>query len=350
MYYTCEPNTCEGFSLTTCPTGYAQTDICYTPVTAYVKCDACASGYNYYGTSQCHKTLDCLFGTQSGGVCVCEEGWTGVLCDVPSACEGFDYKTNCPTGYEVTGTCLSGGDTYVKCGACSEGYDYYGTSECHKTLQCVHGNQRGDACVCEDGWTGTLCSVPNPCDDFEYRQCPTGYKPTDSCLSGSTTFFKCEACAEGYDYYGTRQCHKTLDCQNGGHQEGGSCICTEGWTGTLCNVPSVCDGFEPSCDEGYHETGQTCQAGSQTYYLCEPNACEGYVSSCGAGYHETEDTCLSGQEVKYKCAVNDCSGYVENCGEGYRVVGTCQSGARTYYACEPMVCEGFEYKVICPRG
>ena len=220
MYYACEPNTCDGFSLTTCTTGYAESDVCYTPVARYVKCDVCAEGYDYYGTNQCHKTLNCQNGSvQQGGVCVCAEGWGGVVCNVPSACEGFEYKTTCPTGYKQTDSCLSGGDTYVKCGACADGYGYYGTSECHKTLDCEHGTQRGDVCECEEGWGGTICSVPNTCDGYEYRQCPTGYKQTDSCLSGSTTYLKCEACADGYDYYGTRQCHKTLDCQNGGHQD-----------------------------------------------------------------------------------------------------------------------------------
>ena len=351
MYYACEPNTCDGFSLTTCTTGYAESDVCYTPVARYVKCDVCAEGYDYYGTNQCHKTLNCQNGSvQQGGVCVCAEGWGGVVCNVPSACEGFEYKTTCPTGYKQTDSCLSGGDTYVKCGACADGYGYYGTSECHKTLDCEHGTQRGDVCECEEGWGGTICSVPNTCDGYEYRQCPTGYKQTDSCLSGSTTYLKCEACADGYDYYGTRQCHKTLDCQNGGHQEGSSCICTQGWTGTLCNVPAACDGFEETCQEGYHQTTTTCIAGSKTYYLCEANACEGYVSSCQAGYHETSDTCQAGEETRYKCEINDCSDYQENCGDGYRIIGTCQSGPTMYYACEPMVCEGFDYKGQCPTG
>ncbi len=45
IYVECKVNTCTGYEYTTCPIGYAQSDICQSGEIAKIKCDNCDTGY-----------------------------------------------------------------------------------------------------------------------------------------------------------------------------------------------------------------------------------------------------------------------------------------------------------------
>ncbi len=164
-------------------------------------CDTCEAGYGFHGTNVCYADLACANGSQTGGACVCTtEGWTGILCDTPASCDGYEYST-CPVGYAQSATCLSGDTTKLQCNNCAEGYGKYGTNECHATISCgTNQHQQGDTCVCDTGYemVGGVCT---------FTSCPTNqYKVGSECLScpenstspvGSTSINQC-TCNSGY--------------------------------------------------------------------------------------------------------------------------------------------------------
>ncbi len=144
--------------------------------------------------------------------------------NVPPTCA---YNTTvCAGGYEETGnTCKSGENLYkecrkIECGAnsvwnptgclCNAGYESWTAGAgCSLTvLNCVNGTQNGTACVCDTGWTGTLCDVPQACAGYPYETCPVGYAALDSesCLSGNVRKYKCTQCDAGYGKDSTGVC------------------------------------------------------------------------------------------------------------------------------------------------
>ncbi len=185
-----------------CKDGTQQGDICICNGHASgALCDTCEAGYGFHGTNACHADLACINGTQTADACVCSTlGWTGLLCDTPASCDGYDYET-CPTGYAPSATCLSGETTKLQCNTCAEGYGKYGTNTCHLTLSCDDNqHQQGDTCVCNPGYElqGGVCT---------FTSCPANqYKNGSECLScpanstspaGSTNINQC-ICNSGY--------------------------------------------------------------------------------------------------------------------------------------------------------
>ena len=413
--YICVANTCDGFSLETCPTGYEITAECDTPTDHYVKCDACSEGYDYYDTDECHETLDCQNGsTQKGNHCECVEhsGWTGTLCNVPAVCEG--YETECGQGWDEDTSiepCYSAGEAFIKCkkhvcegnpqpecvaptaisgepcfsgdeelyycDACVEGYRHWGDvgdNTCYETLDCQNGfTQRGDHCECDEssGWTGTLCNEKVNCAakgfyatcpgqgwhvvEGEGKTCMSGYDvwvtcekndcssaysecifpraEGEACYSGDDVYNYCNNCATGYDFYGTTECHKTIACVHG-EQKGGQCECEDGWWGTLCDAPRSCP------DDGYNVQGSTCPEGTST----DSPPCGAFgknwlkcnVCDESAGYYHFDDPnacykelgCVHGVQKGGKC----------ECDHGWNDDGLCEA---------QQVCIGWPY-TTCP--
>ena len=111
----------------------------------------------------------------------------------------LDYPlTTCPTN----ANCSSCPDdsTKLKVVSCEDGYDFYGTNECHVTLACENGTQQGNSCVCNDGYEliGNVCTI---------KSCPINYyKSNNTCIAcpanssspaGSISFEQC-SCDSGY--------------------------------------------------------------------------------------------------------------------------------------------------------
>jgi len=187
---------------------------------------------------QVFPKLNCVHGTQNASFCVCETGWTDNLCDIPAACSG--YQASCGYGYiEVVGDiCQSGDNTLVKCEFDSEHYIQQG-GQVFPKLNCVHGNQNANVCVCDTGWLGTLCDT---FDDVNYI------------IQGGQVFPK-------------------LNCVHG-TQNASFCVCETGWDGDLCDTPATCYYHTTECTGGYVPTGNTCLSGFTEYIECEPIQCD----------------------------------------------------------------------------
>ncbi|ODN02024.1 Teneurin-a [Orchesella cincta] len=113
-------------------------------------------------------------GRYSGGICHCEAGWKGAECDIPEAeCE--------------IGNCNGNGD-------------------------CVAGK-----CVCRKGWTGAFC-------DKDALKATRGGGVKTAYLS--LLFVIIGDCADP-------------TCSEHGSCYDGKCLCNEGWSGILCNVPDT---------------------------------------------------------------------------------------------------------------
>ena len=343
----CEINTCEGYDYTagdTCPNGWTMYSSCLSGTTMKYMCDApamcpydtttCTTGYHETGAT-----------CQSGDVLYKE-------CEA-DVCEGYNYTnaSECPAGYTTGSSCLSGStmkymcDELIQCPyntqSCGAGYTETGNTcqsgtdvyvECepvtcpYDTTSCISGyHETGNTCQSEE--TVYKECEADACDGYNYtnaEDCPLGYTVSDSCLSGSVTKYKCETpvtcpyntteCPVGYIETGdTCQSGETtyvectfdtehyieqngivylkLDCQNGSTQNGETCTCQNGWTGTLCDTPITCPYNTTSCVGGYEATGNSCQSGNVLYVECSMITCEEVTETwtpagcvCSAGY------------------------------------------------------------------
>ena len=260
------------------------------------------------------------------GNCNCEVGYAGGSCETCDTGYGL-YGTNechitlaCENGTQKGDVCqCNAGYAGTLCNTCATGYGLHGTTECHKTKTCgMNQHQNADSCVCNDGYPVEYqgsCYAELDCGEHGEQQgetcgCATGY-----------TGDMCNTCDTGYGKYGTTDCHATLACVNGS-QQGDACICTSNiYRGTLCN----------ECADGYDLYGTTtchvtlgCVDGTQQGNVCVCNgnaggtlcdACKtGYdfygttechqTINCGANQHQNADSCVcnDGYPVEYQGA------------------------------------------------
>ena len=346
-YVECEPDTCEGYNIdspSNCPSGYVVSDTCLSGNVTKYKCDT--------PTTCPYNTTECTGGWDETGN-TCQSGTTLYKECSPKMCPYT--TTTCSIGFYPTGnTCLSGDETYVECAFDSENYIEQG-GNIYPKLNCVHGNQVGNTCSCENGYYGTLCDILVECP-YIHQTCAYGYIETgNSCQSGENIYVECVFDYEHYIMQGGNVYPK-IDCVHG-NQVGNTCSCGNGWTGTLCDTPVECSYTTTMCANGYHETGNTCQSGNNTYVECEINACEGYNyttgDTCPNGW-TMYSSCLSGTTMKYMCdAPAMCPYDTTVCTTGFHETGnTCKSGYETYVECEPDTCEGYniDSPSNCPSG
>ncbi len=265
----------------------------------------CKDGYDYHGTSVCHKTLNCVHGTQVGASCSCTEGWTGSTCETPASCPGYNIVVNtCPKNAVSCSSCKKGDKIVLKVDSCKEGWT---GPVCETPVSCPYSTTS-----CGEGYyeTGNTCKsaaitykecAPVDCAAQGYKtSCEEGYEATQACLSGIVPYYSCNLIV--------------LNC-NHGSQVGTECVCDEGWEGTNCDTASSCDSsFNlKSCPS--HAICSPCVSGSKTLYKVDSckEGWDGYncgslyycaftTLSCGEGYHETGLTCKSGETVYQICA------------------------------------------------
>ena len=305
--------------------------------------------------------LQCVYGTCTDideAKCICYPGYNGDLCD-----SDIDYcnDVNC-----VGGRCIDGNETYtcdcypgysgpncveiddcvdVICdnGICVDGNQshtcscYAGhagsdcadiidcTGQCLNGGSCVEGNQTY-SCICVTGYYGNTCNQ-NP-----YDCPPIPCNGHGTCNDGLDTY----SCDCDTKYNGT-YCHQLKNpCENVNCVEGecvdGTCICTEGFKGTLCNEDVVdCpkDCGEGSCIDTWGSyrceciKGWTLEDGKCTVNPnnCPSNACEygecvdgldDYACDCTKkGFSTTADghSCQCGLGKGF----NSTSGHCEQC-------------------------------------
>lgn len=165
-------------------------------------------------SSSTNIVLNCVHGQQNGTVCLCNTGWAGVLCDTPSPCDGYT-ELSCGNEYIVSGTCQSGDTTYVQCVLDTENYIEQ-NGNIYPRLNCVHGVQNANTCVCQTGYDGILCDSiasgfiqGNDGNVYPILPCVQGYQVNDSCVCYT-------------DYYGTLCNMRNTSCTS--YDQNGRCI------------------------------------------------------------------------------------------------------------------------------
>ena len=215
---------------------------------------------------------------------------------------------------------------------------------CYQDLQCgeqAHstGTQTGDQCVCEAGYTGTLC---NDCAGgyigqngvcYQDLQCgeqthSTGEQNGNQCVCETGyTGTLCSDCAGGYiEQNGI--CYPEIDCGEHGTQNGNQCVCETGYTGEQC---SMCDeGYTSqngrcyailNCENQEHSTGM--QNGDQC--VCETGYAGTLCTECASGYTDLDGSGVCYQELTCgdnqhqegnNCVCDD--GYIDQNGKCYK--------------------------------
>lgn len=179
------------------------------------------------------KDKKCVNGTCVNGTCNCNTGWTGTTCEsvIPPSPSVICANVRC-----IEGVCNDQG----KC-TCHPGWKGISCEEREvptpdvdpcKNVTCVNGkcNDKG-VCDCYTGWSGRTC---------ETSATPAFVCKTNSDCSNNgtcnTDFGQCR-CNEGYK--GIR-CETNLctgiACGNHAVCNKGSCVCTEGWSGSDCSI------------------------------------------------------------------------------------------------------------------
>ena len=196
---------------------------------------------------------------------------------------------------------------------CDTGYTgtLCGTKLCESDAACGNGSCSAGLCVCDAGWTGDSCDqltcsscVNGTCDpNTGTCVCRVGFEG-DSCdqrtcaqacvtgtCDGSNGVCVCEP---GWTGVACEIKTCPLNCSNNGHCLGsGECVCDEGWRGDgceesvcldNCNMNGTCNLTTETCecDEGW--TGLACESSACARGCCAHGVCETGTCVCIPGW------------------------------------------------------------------
>ena len=280
---------------------------------------------------------ECVFNETLEKVCLCENGWTGSICDIPIC------NPSC-----INGNCTSPG----VCN-CTEGWD---GDQCDNIIcnpSCINGDCIAwNTCNCSD------CYYGNYCQDFN--------KTCELCQIGNECIFNCSLicgvngecvvtelneqcnCLDGWtgSSCNTPICNPV--CINGNCTSPGVCTCNTGWTGNLCDIP-LCS---PSCVNGYCTGPNICTCDSNwSGPSCETPNC---VPSCVNGTCVAPDHCqCDAGYTSNDCSVPTCYGIPQGNVNVCHGNGTCDdvdlcSCDTNYYGdmCNEWDCFGYAHTDI----
>ncbi len=249
------------------------------------------------------------------------------------------WKNRCETIWTVVGL-LTAVLLIVGCGEAGSELD--GDGDCSELACGSHGHcvegAGGAACVCDEGYEGTLCDRCAEGFHWEGDYCmPGGACDDDPCIHGLCVDNSGRAecvCDEGYD---GDWCET---CAPGYVPDGLLCVPASACDPNPC-IHGVCrigdDGPECLCDTGY--AGEFCDE-------CAPS----YVEDDGECVPDTENACLPNpctESHRSRC-ITDGEGYRCDCDDGYYDDnGVCVEGAGP---CLPNPCEEPNRGVCEPAG
>jgi hypothetical protein len=320
--------------------------------TTYAGVTRCPEGFSGIGCQVCDENMyssECIkqcnaFTTCAGngrcrgkdGTCICDEGWTGAGCSIPTSVTtplpttGWVTTSRPTTGWVTTPPPTTGwvttpqpttecpdGFAGVNCHACEE--DTYSggcTAQCNAFTTCAgNGRCRGKdgTCICEEGWTGANCTTY-----AGVTRCPEGF-------SG----IGCQVCDENmYSSECIKQCNAFTTCSGNGRCRGkdGTCICDEGWTGIGLQHAHL--GHHAPADHGvgYHvPPGGGYHAQPTTGWVTTPPPTTGCPDGfSGVNCHACEEDTYSGGCTEQCNAFTTCAGNGRCRGKGRKCI--CDEG------------------------
>jgi hypothetical protein len=199
-----------------CPDGFSSVGCCACEEDTYSGgCDKqCDEHTTCSGNGRCRG---------SDGTCICDEGWTGAVCSIPTSVTTPPQSTGCPDGFSGVGCQTCEGDTS------SDGL-HVGDKQCDEHTTCSgNGRCRGSdgTCICDEGWTGAHCADP----DEPSQQCSEGFSGVG-----------CQACDEDNYSGGCEEtCDADINCRGSGIRMSSS-ICN-----TLSSFSSTFYSYDASC-------------------------------------------------------------------------------------------------------
>ncbi|XP_043095564.1 tenascin isoform X3 [Puntigrus tetrazona] len=165
------------------------------------------------------------------------------------------------------------------------------------------GNFSSDTCgcICEPGWKGPNCTVPD---------CPGDCSDQGRCVNG-----KCE-CFDGFTGEDCSMESCPVDCGENGRCVNGACVCSEGYSGDGCTETDClnnclgrgrCVDSECVCDEPW--TGFDCSELICPNDCYDRGRCDNGTCYCDKGF--------TGEDCGTIACPNDCSG------QGFCIDGRC---------------------------
>ena len=239
------------------------------------------------GGSGSTPVLNCVNGTQVGNVCQCNEHAIGTLCD-----------------------------------ACESGYDFYGTTTCHKTKNCkTNAHQEGDDCFCDEGYVieGSVACYKDLCSQFENM-----HQEENACV-----------CDTGFPFQGETGCYEELTCSVPHTiQRNNTCVCASDYP-----VPTYTAGVLTACNA----------CGVNMVYVANECVCKsGFPFKDADGCYATKE-CHHGTQSADTCIcdpgwANDGTTYCNTCAEGFTLInGNCIKVALTAATNTITAAEGLVY-------
>ncbi|MBR1825528.1 MAG: hypothetical protein IJ770_02970, partial [Alphaproteobacteria bacterium] len=323
----CVEHNCGTEFYTTCPTGY-ETDSskpqCRSGKKIMVQCKvATCSGYPSEGKNIEHcKTYatPCQAGDKSMYKCQdCDDGYTG---DGAGKCKAAEASVCTSAGFVYTEygegkECVTPGAS-KKCGETT----YYKCSVCKDGMKTVDGK-------CEN-------KTESDCNGAGYwyndaNKTAKGCKTTDTsskCLAGTTSYYKCSNCSEGWTGPNGGFCEEVLESQ---------------CTGEKPYLLSAVGTEESVCNKASDPDNQYCMSGSNKYVLCAD--CK--VSYKGKAYNKNPANGICVERTAEGCAaegkpIKDGEESAANCANLNKSETPCITpDGSSYYACLNCVSPGY---------